>query len=42
MHFEGLLLYKKELTNEIGIKNAIDVEVGGAGGGNASSAVTAD
>ena len=42
MHFEGLLLYKKELTNEIGIKDAIDVEVGGAGGGNASTAVTAD
>lgn len=42
MHFEGLLLYKKELTDEIGIKDAIDVEVGGAGGGAASTAITAD
>jgi hypothetical protein len=42
MHFDGLLLYKKELRESLGVENFMEVRVGGAGPGDASNAVMAD
>lgn len=42
MHFEGLLLYNKDLKDSITLQNVIEVLVPGAGGDSASTAVMAD
>jgi hypothetical protein len=42
MHFDGLLLYKKELKESLGTDDLMEVRVGGAGPGDASNAVMAD
>jgi hypothetical protein len=42
MAFEGLLLYDKQLTDQITLEDAIEVKVPGAGGGSPSTAIMAD
>ncbi len=42
MHFEGLLLYNKDLKDSITLNNEIEVQVPGAGADSASTAVMAD
>jgi len=42
MAFEGLLLYDKQLTDQIALENAIEVKVPGAGSGAPSTAIMAD
>ena len=42
MHFEGLLLYNKDLKDSISLENVIEVLVPGAGADSASTAVMAD
>ena len=42
MHFEGLLVYNKYLTDSIALEHAIEVKVPGAGADSASTAVMAD
>ncbi len=42
MHFDGLLLYKKELKESLGTDDLMEVRVGGAGPDEASNAVMAD
>ena len=42
MHFDGLLLYKKELKESLGTDELMEVRVGGAGPDGASNAVMAD
>ncbi len=42
MHYDGLLLYKKELRDAIGIDTFTEARVGGAGSGSAANAVVAD
>ncbi len=42
MHFDGLLLYRKELKESLGTDDLMDVHVGGAGPDGASNAVMAD
>lgn len=42
MHFDGLLLYNRDLRDSIGIEDFMEVQVGGAGSGDASNAVMAD
>ena len=42
MPYDGLLLYKRELRDSIGVGTFADARVGGAGAGAAASAVVAD
>ncbi len=42
MHFDGLLLYDKELTDQLDLDHAIEVKVPGAGSGPPATAVMAD
>ena len=42
MHFDGLLLYDKELTDQLDLDRAIEVKVPGAGSGPPATAVMAD
>lgn len=42
MHFDGLLLYNRDLRDSLGIDDFIEVQVGGAGSDEASNAVVAD
>ncbi|KPK73219.1 hypothetical protein AMJ87_02375 [candidate division WOR_3 bacterium SM23_60] len=42
MHFEGLLVYNKDLKDSITLENEIEVQVPGAGADSASTAVMAD
>ena len=42
MHFDGLLVYNRDLKDSLGIDDFIDVQVGGAGSGAASNAVMSD
>ena len=42
MHFDGLLIYNRDIRDSLGIENFMEVQVGGAGSGKASNAVMAD
>ncbi len=42
MHFDGLLIYRKSLAGMIGLEDPVEVQVGGAGDGEASRALMSD
>jgi len=42
MHFDGLLLYNRDLRDSLGMVDFMDIRVGGAGPDDASNAVLAD